>query len=49
MGPQKIELVTTLETIKGENVPAGKMNAPKGFKKTSFEDFNQMQAGMAKR
>lgn len=43
MGPQKIEIVSTLDKIEKKDVPASKLKAPKDFKKTSFEAFNQMQ------
>lgn len=47
LGPQSIEVVTTLDKMEAKDVSAAKLKAPKGFKEVTFEAFNQMQMGPA--
>lgn len=48
MGPTQLETTVTLQKIEAADVPADQLAPPKDFKKTSFEDFMQMQAGPAR-
>lgn len=44
MGPQEMQTTVIVKKIEAMDVPADKLAAPKGFKKTTFEAFMQLQA-----